>query len=68
MPSIDKSKKRASINEKARVEGERLQLEPANADPEKLKRVIRPLLDAEQTWARREEMKHKNSHRNRAKL
>jgi hypothetical protein len=38
-----KSKEKKPISEKTRAEDERLRQELANADPEKFKRLVRPL-------------------------
>jgi hypothetical protein len=43
MPRKDKSKQRFPISEKTRQEDERLRKELENADPERFKRLVKPL-------------------------
>jgi hypothetical protein len=43
MPRKDKSKRHVPISEKTRHEDERLRRELENADPEKFKRLVKPL-------------------------
>jgi hypothetical protein len=43
MPRKDKSKRHVPISEKTRQEDERLRRELENADPERFKRLVKPL-------------------------
>jgi hypothetical protein len=52
VPRKKRSKKPAIISEKTRAEDERLRQELAHADPEKFKRILKPLFDDRTLQAR----------------
>jgi hypothetical protein len=52
MPRKDKSKRHVPISEKTRQEDERLRRELENADPEKFKRIVKPLFRSSNSSAK----------------
>jgi hypothetical protein len=54
MPRKKRSKRSTTVSEKTRAEDERLRQVLAHADPEKFKRILKPLFGA-RTWQAKSE-------------